>query len=105
MTELISRRKMLSLLGLAAAGATAPPSALLMVSSDAEAQTTRRATEPSAPEPGTTRETGTERRTERRTRRVKRRVERRRRRVKRRVSRRAARKKGRAERRELRRGD
>jgi hypothetical protein len=97
MSELISRRKMLSVLGLAAAAATAAPSALLTVSSEAGAQPTPQV-DPLRPQPSTTQPgtapTGTERRQERRTGRVKRRV-----------SRRKARRKGRAQRRELRRGD
>jgi hypothetical protein len=75
----ISRRKALSILGLATLGLTVP--ATLLTASEAEAQT-----QPAAPE------TGTERRQERRTGRVKRRT-----------GRRAARRKGRKERRELRR--
>jgi hypothetical protein len=80
-SAVISRRRALSLMGLAALSLAVPPTVLMV--SDAEAQQT---TPPSAPE------TGTERRQERRTRRVKRRVHRS-----------AARKKGRMERRELRR--
>src|SRR6266480_1642896 len=74
-SAVISRRRALSLMGLAALSLAVPPTVLVV--SDAEAQQT---TPPSAPE------TGTERRQERRTRRVKRRVHRR-----------AARKKGRME--------
>jgi len=74
----ISRRKALSLLGLATLGLTVPATVLTV--SDAEAQ---------AQQPAPV--TGTERRQERRTGRVKRRT-----------ARRAARRKGRAERRELR---
>jgi hypothetical protein len=86
-SEVISRRRALSLLGLAAAFGLAVPPTVLMVSDDAEAQyTAPPAAPPAAPQ------TGTERRQERRTQRVKRRVERRK-----------ARKKGRKERRELRR--
>ena len=80
----ISRRRMLSLLGLAA---IVVPAMGLTVS-DAEAQQTSAQTgTPAAPQ------TGTERRQERRTGRVRRRV-----------ARRKARRKGRAERRQLRRG-
>src|SRR6266576_542780 len=78
----ISRRKALSLLGLATLGLTVP--ATLLTVSDAEAQAQQPA--PAAPV------TGTERRQERRTGRVKRRT-----------GRRAARRKGRGERSELRR--
>ena len=81
-SEVISRRKALSLLGLATLGLTVPATVLTV--SDAEAQAQQPA--PVAPK------TGTERRQERRTGRVKRRT-----------GRRAARKKGRAERGELRR--
>jgi hypothetical protein len=80
-SEVISRRKALSLLGLAALGLAVPTTVLTV--SDAEAQ---QAAPPAAPL------TGTERRQERRTHRVKRRVERRK-----------ARGKGREERRQLRR--
>ncbi len=82
-SEMISRRKALSLLGLATLGLTVPATVLTV--SDAEAQT-QPAPAPAAPM------TGTERRQERRTGRVKRRT-----------GRRAARKKGRAERSEMRR--
>jgi hypothetical protein len=81
-SEVISRRKALSLLGLATLGLTVPATVLTV--SDAEAQT-QPAPAPAAPM------TGTERRQERRTGRVKRRT-----------GRRAARKKGRAERSEMR---
>ena len=76
----ISRRKALSLLGLATLGLTVPVTVLTV--SDAEAQAQQPA--PAAPM------TGTERRQQRRTGRVKRRT-----------GRRAARRKGRAERREF----
>src|SRR5438874_5809959 len=81
--EVISRRKALSLLGLATLSLTVP--ATLLTVSDANAQAQQPAP-PAAPM------TGTERRQERRTGRVKRRT-----------GRRAARRKGRAERGELRR--
>ena len=81
-SEVISRRRALSLLGLAALGLAVPTTVLTV--SDAEAQ------QPAAP---TAPMTGTERRQERRTRRVRRRVERRK-----------ARRKGREERHELRTG-
>jgi hypothetical protein len=81
-SEVISRRKALSLLGLATLVLAVPGTVLTV--SDAEAQTQQPA--PVAPE------TGTERRQERRTGRVRRRT-----------GRRAARRKGREERRELRR--
>jgi hypothetical protein len=81
-SEAISRRKALSLLGLATLGLTVP--ATMLTVSDAEAQAQQPA--PAAPE------TGTERRQERRTGRVKRRA-----------GRRAARRKGREERGEARR--
>src|SRR4051795_6019791 len=80
--EVISRRKALSLLGLATLSLTVPATVLTV--SDAEAQAQQPT--PAAPT------TGTERRQERRTGRVKRRTRRR-----------TARRKGRAERRELRR--
>ena len=80
--EVISRRKALSLLGLATLSLTVP--ATLLTVSDANAQAQQPA--PAAPM------TGTERRQERRTRRVRRRV-----------YRQKARRKGREERRELRR--
>ncbi len=80
-SEMISRRKMLSLIGLAGALGLAVPPAVLAVS-DADAQ---QSDEQPAPQ------TGTERRQARRTHRVERRTKRR-----------AARKKGREERRELR---
>ena len=91
-SQRMSRRKVLSLLGLAA---LAVPSTVVTLS-DAEAQTgTQTApTVGQASPPLDAQQTGTERRQGRRTRRVKRRVERR-----------ETRKKGRAERRELRRGD
>ena len=84
-SEVISRRKALSLLGLATFVLTVPGTALMV--SDAEAQT---GTAPAAA-PSTTPMTGTERRQGRRTHRVSRRVRRR-----------EARRKGREERRELR---
>src|SRR5215203_3025981 len=104
-TEVISRRRALSFLGLAAMS-LAVPTTLLTVS-DAEAQrpsppaqtpgqapTTNTPTTnaPTTNAPTTTGQTGTERRQERRTRRVKRRVRRR-----------TARKTGRSQRRQLRR--
>ena len=86
-SEVISRRRALSLLGLVAALSLAVPPTVLMVS-DAEAQPAP------APAPAPADEkTGTERRQERRTHRVKRRVERRK-----------ARREGRGERHELRTG-
>jgi hypothetical protein len=81
-SDVISRRKTFSLLGLATLGLTVPATVLTV--SDAEAQAQQ-------PVPETP-VTGTERRQERRTGRVKRRT-----------GRRAARRKGRAERGELRR--
>ena len=86
-SEVISRRKALSLLGLATLGLTVPATVLTV--SDAEAQQQPAGTAPSTA-PATT---GTERRQERRTGRTRRRT-----------GRRAARRKGREERRELRRG-
>ena len=84
-SEVISRRRALSLLGLAAFSLAVAPTVLTV--SDAEAQ------QPAAPTaPAAAPITGTERRQERRTRRVRRRV-----------YRRKARRKGREERRELRR--
>jgi hypothetical protein len=83
MSEVIPRRRALSLLGLATLVVALPASVLTV--SDAEAQAQQPA--PEAPE------TGTERRQERRTGRVRRRT-----------GRREARRKGREERRELRRG-
>jgi hypothetical protein len=85
-SEVISRRRALSLLGLAALGLAVPTTVLTV--SDAEAQTAA----PPAAAPTATM-TGTERRQERRTHRVKRRVERRK-----------ARREGRGERHELRTG-
>jgi hypothetical protein len=92
--DVISRRKALSFLGLAAL-ATAVPAILPI--SEAEAQqpsppTTPQPGSPPAGSPPADAQTGTERRQERRTGRVKRRVQRR-----------SARKKGRSERRQLRR--
>jgi len=84
-SEVISRRRALSLLGLAALGLAAPTS--LLTVSDAEAQQSAAPAAPAATM------TGTERRQERRTGRVRRRVERRK-----------ARRKGREERQELRTG-
>jgi hypothetical protein len=81
-SEVISRRKAFSLLGLAALGLALPTTVLTV--SNAEAQ------QPAAPAAPMT---GTERRQERRTRRVRRRVDRRK-----------ARRKGREERHELRTG-
>jgi len=86
-SEVISRRKALSLMGLAAVLGLAAATTVLTVS-DAEAQTAA----PPAAAPTATM-TGTERRQERRTHRVKRRVERRK-----------ARREGRGERHELRTG-
>jgi hypothetical protein len=86
-SKVISRRSVLSLLGLAAAFGLAVPPTVLMVS-DAEAQPAGAQTGEKTEE----KKTGTERRQERRTHRVERRVRRRK-----------ARKKGRKERRELRR--
>jgi len=85
-SEVFSRRKALSLLGLATLGLTVP--ATVLTPSDAEAQQAAPGTAPS-----TAPETGTERRQERRTGRTRRRT-----------GRRAARRKGREERGELRRG-
>ena len=85
-SEVFSRRKALSLLGLATLGLTVPATVLTL--SDAEAQQAAPGTAPS-----TAPETGTERRQERRTGRTRRRT-----------GRRAARRKGREERGELRRG-
>jgi hypothetical protein len=93
-SEVMSRRRALSLVGLAALS-LAVPTVLTMSDatvSDAEAQAAP-PTAPPAQTPAAGPETGTERRQERRTRRVKRRV-----------GRRTARRKGRQERRELRRG-
>src|SRR4051794_25857592 len=88
-SEGITRRKALSLLGLATLGLTVPATVLTV--SDAEAQRPAPETAPStAPDVP---ETGTERRQKRRTGRTKRRT-----------GRRAARRKGRQERGELRRG-
>ena len=97
--ELISRRRIFRVLGLAALALAATP-ALLTVS-DAEAQGTAPAT-PSTqtPQAPTTPQTGTERRQERRTERTQRRQERRTARTERRQERRTAR----TERRENRRG-
>jgi len=92
--DALSRRKIFSLLGLAAASSVVLPSAILTVT-DAAAQQSA-PPQPSAPSPfgqPATPQTGTERRQERRTRRVKRRK-----------ARRTARQKGRAERRAVRRG-
>ena len=86
-SEVVSRRKALSLLGLATLGLTVPATVLTL--SDAEAQ---QQPAPGAA-PSTAPETGTERRQERRTSRTRRRT-----------GRRAARRKGREERGELRRG-
>jgi hypothetical protein len=101
-SEVLSRRSVLSLLGVAALG-LAVPTALSV--SDAEAQ---QATPP-ASTPGTA-QTGTERRQERRIERTERRQERRTRRMERRLTRRegrrtqrAVRREGRTERREERR--
>ena len=86
-SEVISRRKALSLLGLATLGLTVPVTVLTV--SDAEAQ---QQTAPGAA-PSTAPETGTERRQERRTGRTRRRT-----------GRREARRKGRKQRGEMRRG-
>jgi hypothetical protein len=89
-SEVISRRRALSLLGLAALGLAVPTTVLTV--SDAEAQTAAPpAAAPTATPTATM--TGTERRQARRTHRVKRRVERRK-----------ARREGRGERQELRTG-
>ena len=85
-SEMVSRRKALSLLGLATLGLTAPATVLTV--SDAEAQQAAPGAAPS-----TAPETGTERRQERRTGRTKRRT-----------GRREARRKGRKQRGEMRRG-
>jgi len=85
-SEIVSRRKALSLLGLATLGLTAPATVLTV--SDAEAQQAAPGAAPS-----TAPETGTERRQERRTSRTRRRT-----------GRREARRKGREERGELRSG-
>jgi len=85
-SEVISRRKALSLLGLATLSLTVPATVLTV--SEAGAQQPAPGTAPS-----TAPETGTERRQARRTGRTRRRT-----------GRRAARRKGREERRELRRG-
>jgi hypothetical protein len=90
-SEVISRRRALSLLGLAALSLAVAPTVLTV--SDAEAQ-------PATPPTGDA-QTGTERRQERRTRRTERRQERRTRRRERRQERRA----GRQERRKMRRTD
>lgn len=90
-SEMISRRRAFSLLGLAALGFALP--AEVLTASDAEAQQTG-APAPSSPE------TGTERRQERRTHRTERRQERRIERTERRKKRRT----GRHERRKKRRG-
>ena len=87
MSEVIPRRRALSLLGLATFGLTVPATVLTV--SDAEAQ---QQPAPGAA-PSTAPETGTERRQGRRTGRTRRRT-----------GRREARRKGREERRELRRG-
>ena len=99
-TEMLSRRKAFSFLGLAALSLAAAPT-LLMTSEDAEAQTT------AAPTP----QTGPERRQERRGQRQQRRQERRTARTERRTERRTnraerrtQRREGRTERRQERRG-
>jgi len=82
-SEVLSRRRVLALLGLTALSLTVPT---VLTVSDAEAQ---QATPPAGAE------TGTERRQERRTRRTERRQERRTRRVKRRMERREERRENR----------
>ena len=101
-TDLLSRRKVLALLGLTTLSLTVPT---VLTPSDAEAQ---QPTPPTAAPPGA--QTGTERRQERRIRRTERRQERRTRRTERRLTRRegrrtrrAVRREGRTERREERR--
>jgi hypothetical protein len=90
-SEVMSRRRALSLLGLAALSLAVPTTLTIATVSEAEAQAAPPTAPPSqAPTAGP--ETGTERRQGRRTRRVKRRA-----------ARRTARKKGCAERREIRR--
>ena len=86
-SEMISRRRAFSLLGLAALGLAVPLTVLTVSDAEAQQQPAAPGAPPGAPPPGAPM-TGTERRQERRTRRV---------------SRRKARRKGRAERRELRR--
>jgi hypothetical protein len=88
-SEVISRRRALSLLGLTALSLAVPPTVLTV--SDAEAQ--------QAAQPTDAPQTGTERRQERRTRRTERRQERRTRRTERRQARRAGRQERRQERR------
>jgi hypothetical protein len=90
-SEMISRRRMLSLAGLVALSAAVPS---VITVQDAAAQ--QPTTTPSTPGAPSAPQTGTERRQERRTRRVKRRAD-----VRRRL--REAHKKGRQDRRELRR--
>src|SRR5262249_50453098 len=92
-SEVISRRKALSLLGIATLGLTVPATVLTV--SDAEAQQPAPGPAPLFPgtAPATAPQTGTERRQERRTGRTRRRT-----------GRRTARRKGREERGELRRG-
>jgi hypothetical protein len=96
--EIISRRKALSMFGLAALGLAISP--VVLPGSDAQAQTST-TPNPQAPQTGTERRTNrTERRQERRTERTERRQERRTARTKRRTERRSAR----TERRNKRRG-
>jgi hypothetical protein len=88
--EVISRRRALSLMGLAALSFAVPPALLRVSDAKAQPASPPAGSPPAGAQTGT--QTGTERRQERRTRRVKRRVQRR-----------AARKKGRSELRQLRR--
>ena len=83
--ELISRRRVFRVLGLAALGLAATPT--LLTVSDAQAQGTAPAT-PSTPQAPQAPQTGTERRQERRTERTERRQERRTARTERRENRR-----------------
>ena len=96
-TEVISRRRALSFLGLAALAA-AVPAAILPIS-EAEAQQPSPPTAPPAGAPPAGAQTGTERRQQRRTARTERRQERRMSRTKRRQSRRTGRKERRQQRR------
>src|SRR5215472_14428308 len=102
-TEVLSRRRVLALLGLTTLSLTVPT---VLTVSDAEAQQPT----PPASEPAASAQTGTERRQERRIRRTERRQERRARRQERRLTRREGRRtrrevrrEGRTERREERR--
>jgi hypothetical protein len=96
-TEVISRRRALSFLGLAVLAA-AVPAAILPIS-EAEAQQPSPPTAPPAGAPPAGAQTGTERRQQRRTARTERRQERRMSRTKRRQSRRTGRKERRQQRR------